>query len=378
MNKNDVNKLKRRLSPDGRNPIVLRGWYVNSKKVIVSEFSRSFMSLSQLESEKYTQIFKRVLSGDIGRNLTVAKFPLGEVMEGKIHARLMQLVSSDLTDEEALGGFIQDLIENTKLEGNNLILLLHDTYDTDYKASQHDEGAIDESLPSNVFRYVLCAVCPVKQGKSQLSYDEAENEFVARDTGWTVTAPVMGFLFPCFEDMCANISQALFYARDAGEDHSDFLSSVLAVESVQAPLESKEAFKAVLMDALEEECSLDVVQSVNGHLIERLEEEKKDKTSEPGRIGGEELAMLLSASGVSDDKADVFREKFEQEFGQGADLPLAGITDEKTFELKTPDVVVKVSPKQASQIETRVIDGVKYILIPADDGVTVNGISIDI
>ena len=94
MNKNDVNKLKRRLSPDGRNPIVLRGWYVNSKKVIVSEFSRSFMSLSQLESEKYTQIFKRVLSGDIGRNLTIAKFPLGEVMEGKIHARLMQLVSS--------------------------------------------------------------------------------------------------------------------------------------------------------------------------------------------------------------------------------------------------------------------------------------------
>ena len=378
MNKNDISRLKRRLSPDGRNPIVLKGWYVNSKKAVVSEFSRSFMSLSQLESEQYTQIFKRTLSGDIGRNLTLAKFPLDEVMEGATHRRLMQLVSSDLTDEEALNGFIHGLIESTKLEGNNLILLMHDTYDTDYSASARDEGEIDETLPSNIFRYVMCAVCPVKQGKSQLSYDERENDFVARETGWAVTAPVMGFLFPCFEEMCANISQALFYARDAGEDHSDFLTSVLAVETVQAPLESKEAFKAVLMDALEEECSLDVVQSVNEQLMDRLEEEKKDKTSEPGRIGGEELARLLTASGVSDDKAEVFREKFNREFGEGADLPLAGITDDKQFELKTPDVLVKVSPRQAAQIETRVIDGVKYILIPADEGVTVNGISIDI
>ena len=71
-------------------------------------------------------------------------------------------------------------------------------------------------------------------------------------------------------------------------------------------------------------------------------------------------------------------EKFNSEVGAGTQLPLAGITEDKRFEIKTPDVTVKVSPRQASQIETRVIDGVKYILIPADEGVTVNGISIEV
>ena len=59
-------------------------------------------------------------------------------------------------------------------------------------------------------------------------------------------------------------------------------------------------------------------------------------------------------------------------------LPLAGITEDKRFELRTQDILVRVDPKQAALIETRVIDGVKYILIPADDGVTVNGMNIDI
>ena len=132
MNKTDLGKLKRRLSPDGRNPIVLRGWYVNSKKAVISSFSRDLMSMTRTECEKYMQIFKRTLSGDIGRNLSQIAFPMDEVLEGATHARLMRLVDSQLTDEEAISSFVNALIDQTKFEGNNLILLLHDTYDTDF------------------------------------------------------------------------------------------------------------------------------------------------------------------------------------------------------------------------------------------------------
>lgn len=378
MNKTDLGKLKRRLSPDGRNPIVIRGWYVNSKKAVISSFTRDLMSMTRTECEKYMQLFKRTLSGDVGRNLSQIAFSMDEVLEGATHARLMRLVDSQLTDEEASSAFVNALIDQTKFEGNTLILLLHDTYDTDFISPKEDEGALEDDKKSNVFKYILCAVCPVKQGKPYLGYDERGNEFVAKESGWTVSAPAMGFLFPCFEDMGANISQALFYSKDAGEDHSDFLSGALAVMNATTPKDSKESFQAVLMDALEEECSLDVVQSVNEQLMDRLDAQKKDKQSEPEGIGGGELAQMLAESGVSDDRVASFREKFDTEFGQGAALPLAGITEDKRFEVRTPDVVVKVSPRQASQIETRVIDGVKYILIPADDGVTVNGISIGI
>ena len=54
------------------------------------------------------------------------------------------------------------------------------------------------------------------------------------------------------------------------------------------------------------------------------------------------------------------------------------IIDDKRIEVKTPDVVIKVSPDRADLIETRVIGGVKYILINAEENVEVNGVDIAI
>jgi hypothetical protein len=50
----------------------------------------------------------------------------------------------------------------------------------------------------------------------------------------------------------------------------------------------------------------------------------------------------------------------------------------KSFELNTADVKIKVAADCAESVQTRVIDGIKYILIPVGEGVTVNGIDIDI
>ena len=47
-------------------------------------------------------------------------------------------------------------------------------------------------------------------------------------------------------------------------------------------------------------------------------------------------------------------------------------------EVKTPDVTIKVNPQRADLVETRIIDGGKYILIRAEDGVEVNGVPVRI
>ena len=52
--------------------------------------------------------------------------------------------------------------------------------------------------------------------------------------------------------------------------------------------------------------------------------------------------------------------------------------DNKHFEIKTPDVVIKVDPARSDLIETRIIGGIKYIMICADEDVEVNGVSITI
>ena len=59
-------------------------------------------------------------------------------------------------------------------------------------------------------------------------------------------------------------------------------------------------------------------------------------------------------------------------------MPPRNIVDQKQFEVRTPDVTIHVNPQRSDLVETRVINGCKYILIRANDGVEVNGVNIHI
>ena len=52
--------------------------------------------------------------------------------------------------------------------------------------------------------------------------------------------------------------------------------------------------------------------------------------------------------------------------------------DTKHLELRCPDVTIQVNPERGDLVETRVIDGVRYILIRAEEGVEVNGVEVKI
>ncbi len=60
----------------------------------------------------------------------------------------------------------------------------------------------------------------------------------------------------------------------------------------------------------------------------------------------------------------------------GTELNPKNIVDPKQFELRTPDVVIKVAPGRSDLVETRVIDGNQYILIRANEGVELNGLNV--
>ena len=70
--------------------------------------------------------------------------------------------------------------------------------------------------------------------------------------------------------------------------------------------------------------------------------------------------------------------RYDEAFGAGAVLCPDAVVDTGKFELKTPDVTIRVNPERTDLIETRVLDGVKYILVRAGDGVEVNGIGVKI
>ena len=100
--------------------------------------------------------------------------------------------------------------------------------------------------------------------------------------------------------------------------------------------------------------------------------------AEPPEISRAEVKNVLEACGISEESVKAFEEKYNEEFGLGVGLSAQNLVDAKRFEVRTPDVVVHVNPERSDLVETRVIDGVKYLLIRADEGVAVNGVNIAI
>ena len=50
---------------------------------------------------------------------------------------------------------------------------------------------------------------------------------------------------------------------------------------------------------------------------------------------------------------------------------------QERFEVKTADAAISIDPEHSYLVETRVIDGKKYLLIPAGEGLEVNGMPVD-
>ena len=117
-----------------------------------------------------------------------------------------------------------------------------------------------------------------------------------------------------------------------------------------------------------------VVRSVYSQVNRMIAEHKEQKIEEPLVIKGEDVSGMLRYVGVPEERVTVFEEKFTAEFGTQAEINPKNIT-ERSLKVKTPEVTIRVDPGHTDLIDTRIIDGVKYIMIRAEDA-EVNGVDI--
>ena len=375
MNNKEIGEIRRHLRRDRSNMPAVYGCYVNDNKEIISSFRQSLGIMPENEAEKYFGLLKRSLSGTIGKNLIDITFRTSQVADSPEHKLLMDLRSTGLKDEDLLTAFYQKVIDTVDLEGNYLILIGCDNYDVPFK-SKDDVTQADNS--GEVFTYLLCAVCPVKLTKPNLHY-VADNK-VFHDGGITQVAqpPALGFMFPAFDNRATNIYNALFYTRDSALGHENLVDALFRVEAPKPAAEQKKSFEVLLAASLSDECSMEVVQNVHDQLRQCIEMHKEAKVAEPLMVSKKQVKAALAESGVSESRIAKFSVDYDATFGFEAELHPKNIIDNKKFEIHTPDVSIKVSPERSDLIETRVIGGVKYILICADEDVEVNGVSIHI
>lgn len=375
MNEREIAEIRRRFRPDKSNITHIRGCYVNENREIVSQFDQSLALMPQEDAEKILTILKRTLSGTLEKNLMTITFETAQVVSGEEHRLLMDLRESALENQETVQAFFDKVIQAVSIQGNYLILLAYDKYDVPYRSR---DGQNNEDAASEVFSYFLCSICPVKMTKPALGYYVNENTFHNCSIDWLVSPPELGFLFPAFDDRSTNIYNALYYSRNAAENHPEFVQAVFQAPAPMPAQEQKETFGAILGQTLSQECSLEVMQTVHETLCTVIEEHKANREEVPLAVSKDTVKRVLTSCGVDPQRVQAFEEKYAEEFGEDASLSPKNLVDAGRLEVVTPSVKIQVSPQCGHMVESRVIDGVKYILIRADEGVQVNGVDVHI
>ena len=374
MNQREISELRRRWRPEKSAVSRIYGCFVNGGKKIVSELNESLGTMPQEEAEKYLDLLKKALSGSLGKNLIDIVFTTQQVTDSEEHRLLSALRTSGLEDREVRNTFYQRVIDSLDMGDDNYLLLMAcDAYDVPHKGRDGETQA--DMSDDEVFTYIVCCICPVKAGKAELGYFPGDNEF-HYTAGQVVSPPELGFLFPAFDNRAANIYNALFYSRKPDELHQEFIDAVFHTEPPMSSEEQREAFQTALSQALEETCSVEVVRTVHERLAERIAQHKEAKNPEPLAVTAKDIGGILRDCGVPQEQVDTFRENCDERFGTDTALSPATLINAGKFELRTSQATVSVDPECSYLVETRIIDGKKYILIPADEDVEINGLPV--
>ena len=371
MNKKEISEIKKQFSPANCSITRICGCYVDGEKNKKTELKEAFLSLSEEEMFKYFEIFKKTLSGTIGKNLINMEFPLEQEQEGGTQEFLLRLKNSRLQDDELTEAFYDKIIENYDYGENYYIILIHAVYDIPGKSSDGQEmfDASDE-----IYEHILCSICPVKLSKAGLCYNAETNSIEDRIRDWIVEMPDLGFLFPVFNDRSTDIHGILYYTKNAEEMRSTFVDELFGCSTPLSAGGQRDSFNALVEDTLGEDCAYDTVINIHEKLTELVEAQKDEP--EPVVLTKSEVKRLFEDCGVEEEKLESFDEQYEIAAGEKASLMASNLTNTRRFEIKTPDVVIHVQPDRADLVETRVIDGRRCLVIPMEDNVEVNGIRV--
>lgn len=371
MTKQEISEIKKLLTPKNCSITRICGCYVDGEKNKKTELKQAFLALPEEEMFKYFEILRKTLSGTLGKNLLTLDFPLSSEEEGGTQEFLLRLRDSKLKSDDLLEEFYDRIIANYEFVGNYLILVVHDVYDVPGRTR---DGIEMEDASEEIYEYLLTCICPVELSKPGLSYDAAENTFRNRIRDWVVGLPDAGFLFPAFTDRSCDLHSTLYYSKDPEELKDGFVSELLGCPLPLSAGNQKETFQALIEETLGEDCDIEIVKNIHDKLTEMAEEHKEEP--EPLVLDRKEVKTILADSGVSNEKLETFDMRYDETAGETASLLASNVMNTRTFEVKTPDVVIKVSPDRTDLIETRSIGGQQCLVIRLDGGVVVNGITV--
>lgn len=371
MNKKEVSEIKKVFSDDCGfftiNHVVSA--FVDAEKNIKYKSNRLYNTLPSEESEYIMINLKKVLSGQLGKNLLEYQFPRGSYEDGGSQKFFYDVLQSKLKDDDTVDRFLNSIVEKMEYVSTYAIFSAHCTYSV-LKKNKNDDFADDSELDYN---FIITAICPVNLRIDGLVYSDETNEIVKKIGGdKIVELPSDGFLFPVFSDRTPDVNGVMYYTKNAKKPNTSIVDELLGCEFVMSCQSEKATFHAILNNVVSDELDYSLITTVN-EKIQEIVDQNSHETEIP-TIDENKLSSILWESGVSQEKLEHLPKVYETALG---DKPLTAVNlVEKKTVLSVPSITVNISKDGVNKVRTEMIDGRKCLIIDLDDPeISVNGIS---
>lgn len=379
MVKREVSEIKKQFTPANACIWRICGCYIDAEKQQKMHMKEPFSKLDEEETFKYFDIFKKVLSGRLGKSLLNLDFPLNEEKDGVCHPLLMKLRDTELDDDDALASFYDRIAENYLISDGcgYMILLAFCRYDIPGKGK---DGSDMFDASDEIYSFIIGAICPLKLSKPGLSYKTEKNCIENNKRDMMVEMPSHGFLFPAFNDRTTDIHGMLYYTKAAEAPQEDFVKGVFGCKRWMTPGEQKDAFQLICEELNGGTMGYKLAQAVNENLLEMMEEKTLagNRSGIGDTVSASELRRILENSGMEEEKLEKFDEIYHSFMKDGEDFSISNLVDENRFQIDTPDITIRTTPDYARNIKTRIVDNQPCIVIELYGDVSVNGLSVNV
>ena len=351
MDKKGIQEIKKCFKKEDCRIDRIRSCFVSEEGEVLSQFSDSFFSLEDEEMHKYCALFKQSLSGKFGRELYTLEFPLSEEETGGKQDSLYRLNESKLKEEGLCENFFQKIRESYPVPGKKLLILAHGVYDVPQKGT---DGITMEDASDTVYSFTLFLLCPVSLLKEGLCFDKETDSFIARSEDFVVQKPEISFLYPAFHERSSDIHALLYRAKKREEGLDTLTEELFGIPLPYGEKEQKGQFSALVQEVLKENCNFENEQT----------------------LSKSQLKQLLENVGATEEGLANFSALYDESLGEHDSSFFTENLVNNSLQLKSENLQLKIKNEVSAILESKIIDGKEYLLIPVSDNLEVNGIPI--
>lgn len=382
MIKKDLSEIKKYMKLDSTMLQIREIYNIYVKKdnsMLVHKELAFFDSLDFDTQELYLKNFKKVVSGTLDVKLFELDF-INIENENSTQKLLYDTIKTNdkeiLTDN--LNNFAQKIAANFPYEKDVVITIAKCEY---WKGSSKRRKEADEAIDDNVtaFNFLIGVINKIEHPKKALKFDSEDKAFRVNsidDAIINLNAPIDGFMFPAFNNNCADVNHIMYFNNKPKEINPNYIQTVLNCRWTCTGEEEKTSFDNIIKAVSPEGVKTEVIQSVYEKLLNKIQDE--DDVS----VDFNDIKTIFLESGIEIKDISLLESAYNDNVGSmNHEFKISNIVptlNTKSIKITSEIASVSVSPSALNNIkQIRDINGNTCLLIKIPNKAEINGIELE-